>query len=643
MQKPLRVLLLALVLVSIPFLSNAQTTIETELSAPDARSYPEIQAYLFAQSDSGRFLSDLAPSDVVIVENGTEIPVDTLEVLQPGAQITLAIDPSPAFSVRDSTGASRYDIVLAALDTWLENQDDRDGDLLSVFMTSNQEFLNLKTYGAVEAVLDVLPTDHRSSTTNINTLYKAITIPGEPTEGPGKSRAVLYIGPEADTDALNALDEITEAALQNDVRVFVWMVTSEAYFTTNGAKALENLTEATGGQFFAFSGTQTLPDPEDYFDGLRKVYSLAYASRIRSSGQFEIAARISKSGAESTTPPVVLSLTILPPNPIFVSPPDDIYRSLVPDSDGNLSAERRTPAEQNIDILIEFPDGFPRDLVRTTLYVDGVIVAENTAPPFDRFTWELDAIQESGRFTLQVEALDSLGLSSISLETPVNITVQRMPEGFAPTIAQNSPLIVTVVVLLVGSVLIVVLLRFRKMRPEVQPGNGRPRTRPRPSTDPVYQPVQPESKPVAVERLSRWTNRLHWPQRSSPRGEPIAFLERLYDYNSLEALTPIPPFSIHTTEVTLGNDPNQATIVLEEPTVAALHARLFQNAHREFYISDFGSISGTYVNYKPTNGTQTRIEHGDQVHFGTVGFRFSINPPPQLSLPSINETEEKES
>lgn len=642
MQRPFRVLLLALVLVSIPFLSSAQTIIETELSAPDARAYPQVQAFLRARTGEGRFLSGLRPADVMMVENGVEIPVDTIETLNPGAQISIVFDPSPSFSVRDSNGISRYDLVLSALTAWAESQEGRDGDVLSVSMTAGSESNDRLSYAQIGADLSGLPADHRSAETNISTLYKAITTPALPTDGPGKSRAVLYIAPEANTDALLVLDDITASAIQNGVRVYVWMVTSEAYFTTNAAKALKDLASATGGEFFAFSGTETLPDPEEYFDGLRKVYSLTYTSGVRTSGAFELTARIVKPGFESTTPPTSLALTVLPPNPIFVSPPDEIYRSLVPDVEGNLSAERRTPTEQTIDILIEFPDGFSRELIRTTLYVDGQIAAENTEEPFDRFTWKLDSVNESGRFTLQVEALDSLGLSSISLETPVNITVQRMPEGFAPVIAQNSPLIVTVVVFLVGAVLILVLLRFRKTRPEVQTGNGQRKTRPRPASDPVYQPVQTE-KPITTERISRWTNRLHWPQRSSPRPDPIAFLERLYDYNSLEALTPIPPYPIHTTEVTLGNDPNQATIVLEEPTVAALHARLFQNAHREFYISDFGTISGTYVNFRPTNGTQTRIEHGDQIHIGTVGFRFSINPPPQLTLPSLTEAEEPSS
>ena len=46
---------------------------------------------------------------------------------------------------------------------------------------------------------------------------------------------------------------------------------------------------------------------------------------------------------------------------------------------------------QPLEIIVEFPDGHPRPLVRTTLYVDGQIAAENTAEPFNAFTWDLTA------------------------------------------------------------------------------------------------------------------------------------------------------------------------------------------------------------------------------------------------------------
>ncbi|MBK6646386.1 MAG: hypothetical protein IPG44_11690 [Anaerolineales bacterium] len=38
-----------------------------------------------------------------------------------------------------------------------------------------------------------------------------------------------------------------------------------------------------------------------------------------------------------------------------------------------------------LEIIVEFPDGYQRALTRTTLYVDGVVMDENTSRPFNEF------------------------------------------------------------------------------------------------------------------------------------------------------------------------------------------------------------------------------------------------------------------
>ncbi|HUF39595.1 MAG TPA: FHA domain-containing protein [Anaerolineales bacterium] len=637
MPKPFRVTVLALLLLSIPWISSAQNTTQTTLTTPDTSAYPVLQSYLTVLDGEGAFVRGLSPEDVSILENDAALPVETLEELAPGAQIVVAINPSPAFAVRDSTGTTRYQKVVNVLREWAAGKSSPSQDRLNFMMTGETQDAGLAGYPALIAALDSAPTDHSEAVSSLATLSNAIDVAGDATEHPAMGRAVLFISPQVDQDTIPALEDLGDRAVQMGVRVFVWMVTSDAFFETNGAEALRTLTDRTGGRYFAYSGIETLPDPESYFDPLRRIYTLTYLSGIRIAGEQRIAAEIHAVGFESVSPPVVFGLNVLPPNPIFVSPPDEISRALIPDAEGNLSAERRTSLSQTIEILIEFPDGYSRELVRTTLYVNGEIAAENTAPPFDVFTWDLSGIGQSDRYSLQVEALDELGLSSVSLEIPISVSVEPLPDGFVPSISRNSPLIVTVVVLAVGGLLIAVLLRMRKLRPEPLNGNGKKkgRKRRRLPEDPVFQPVAEVKGPAPAVRITRWANRLHWPQRSAPLSAPVAYLERIYDPNSLEALTPSPPHPIYTSEITLGNDPSQATFVLDDPSVAPLHARLHQNGEREFYLSDLDSIAGTYINYLPTNGIPIRIEHGDQLHFGRAGFRFQLNPPPEAAPPTI--------
>jgi hypothetical protein len=37
-----------------------------------------------------------------------------------------------------------------------------------------------------------------------------------------------------------------------------------------------------------------------------------------------------------------------------------------------------------------------------------------------------------------------------------------------------------------------------------------------------------------------------------------------------------------------------------------------------------GSSAGTWINYTPVSGEGACLEHGDLIHIGRVGFRFSL-------------------
>ncbi len=120
---------------------------------------------------------------------------------------------------------------------------------------------------------------------------------------------------------------------------------------------------------------------------------------------------------ELETLPQIIELQIEPPNPIFVSPPSEIVRIAPEDT----AAERAVmmPRTQNLELLIEFPDGHDRQVERTILYVNGEVVTENTSPPFDQILWDLSNYVSVGRHLLRVEVVDILGLRGISIETPI--------------------------------------------------------------------------------------------------------------------------------------------------------------------------------------------------------------------------------
>jgi len=50
---------------------------------------------------------------------------------------------------------------------------------------------------------------------------------------------------------------------------------------------------------------------------------------------------------------------------------------------------------------------------------------------------------------------------------------------------------------------------------------------------------------------------------------------------------------------------------------------------------DEGSIAGTWVNYTPVSRNGADLEHGDMIHIGRTGFRFTIRQPKTVRRPVI--------
>ncbi len=91
------------------------------------------------------------------------------------------------------------------------------------------------------------------------------------------------------------------------------------------------------------------------------------------------------------------------------------------------------------------------------------------------------------------------------------------------------------------------------------------------------------------------------------------------------------PIPLAGADLTIGRDPALATVVLADPSVSALHARLVRQADGAYILKDQGSAAGTYVNYERLPETGQRLQHGDWVHLGRICFRFRLvdEPPPR--------------
>jgi hypothetical protein len=619
---------LYLLLASGVQLVAAQSTGEVWLASIETANFPRLSTYLGVRDGEGNFLYDLQPSDVNVIENEVELPVAEFNMIRPGVQVVVAINPGPSFAIRDAQGRSRYDYLVIGLRIWAESRPEGATDDLSLVVSEGPETTHLENTEDWLAAFQAYQPEARSAVPNFDVLARALEIAADTAPRQGMGRAVLLLTAIPEQDISVGLQSLAARASQRGVHVFVWVVASAEQFNSPATTPLAELAEQTGGALFPFSGTEEIPNPESYLEPLRSAYYLSYDSGIAASGTHQVAVQIQTAGLEATSQPREFELEVLPPNVAFVSPAMEIERNFL--VEGSEDPTQVVPRTQPLEVLVEFPDSHPRPLEWARLYVDGNMVEENTAPPFEEFTWDLSSYLNTGRHMLKVEVMDSLGLSGASMDLSVLVSLDRPAQGVMTTVSRNRSVVAGLVVLLAGAVLVLVLV----IGGQIGPGLGRRRKARLRRGDPVTQPVKMKNDSGAT-RPAGLMNRLHWPQRRlSPK--PYAFMVRLSD---IERGEEGPPLSISAEELTFGRDPLLATQVLEDASVDALHARLRREMDGSYRLLDEGSTAGTWINYTPVSQEGARLEHGDLIHIGRVGFRFNLSNPGHVRKPVIKPEE----
>ncbi len=616
MRKLLPVLLLLACSAGV-FPARAEGEAPLRLYALDASTFPSFSARLDAFDPSGAFITGLTPAQVTLLEDGLSITPKTVEEIQPGVQFAMALDAGAAFTFRGADAVSRLDKVNVILKAWAQAHDDSLGDSLSLVLNGASTASHLAETSAFLEALEGYKPDLQTLDSSLDTLSEALEVISASDRDSGMKRVVLYITSPPDLASVPALENLTRLAVSLEARVHVWIVTSTDFFGVSGATALKDLAILTGGTYALFSGVEPLPDPEVYLTPLRHAYHLTYASGIRTAGAHSLAVQVATEAGTITSEPISFDFDVEPPNPILVSPPTQIVRQAV--EAGSTDFAAFLPDNLAMEVIIEFPDGIQRTLTRTALYVDGMLVDENTSPPFDRFTWDLSGYTRSGDHILQLQARDDLGLEKTSLGLTVTVTVIQPERGLLSFLARNNAWIVLGAVVVAGAALAVTLLvvgRTRSARRAVK------RSKAVKHIDPLTAQVEPDpgettSRPLKKRLSAAITQAEAWLQRLKDDGQPIT----------------APPIPILGQEIIFGSDPLQATRLLDDPSVSPVHARL-KVEQGDYIISDERSTSGTWVNYEMISAPY-RLKHGDRLQIGRITYRFMLRNPPAVPVPRL--------
>ncbi|HJR80475.1 MAG TPA: FHA domain-containing protein [Anaerolineales bacterium] len=614
--------------------ARAQTSAYAEIASIDAQGFPQVKALLDVYDEAGKFVTGLEPGDLTVSENGEPRPVDTLTEAEAAIQLVVAINPGPALAVRDGNAIARFTKIVDALRLWVEAQPSDSSNDLSLISLSGSLITHAKPRDWFVS-LDAFKPDFRNTTPNLQTLAIALDTVASTTQ-PGTKRAVLFITPHMDDPNIDsAIAPLIQSAVDSKVRVFVWFVDGEQFFTTASANAFNSLALQTSGSFFAFSGAETFPDLNVELAPLRRIYELTYKSALTTSGDHTLGIEVDAPQGTISAGDQTFRVDVQPPNPILVSPPLQIKRQPSPDDPYN--EEALLPAKQTIEILVEFPDGHERELKRTALYVDGQVVDENTSEPFETFTWDISQYNASGSHEIIVEAEDVLGLQKSSIGTPVSLTVIQPPGGIEGFLGRYRDYVVPGAIGLAGLALVTILLRGRVGGALFKNRRARRKQFEDPLTQPVVALTEPPVTSAKNAKKSKTTpRRTIWfrPKPTLRLPDAPAYLTRLTNGGEPASAAPIP---VLEREMTFGTDPVQSIRVLDDPSISPLHARIKRNGDGAFHIYDHGSVAGTWVNYEPVSREGRRLAHGDCIHFGQLLYRFDLHQPPAAPEPKISK------
>ena len=602
---------LAIAALVLPNLAAAQTGATLTLRYLETEAFPIISGYLDARDAAGAPLNDLQAADLQVLEDGIAQPVSQLRPVEPGLHIILVLNPAEPFSIRDSQATTRYDYVKEPILTWARAL---RADNVTPLSLITPEGAVVQRASPVEWIgaLDSIQPDFGGLQVTAQAFQQALELAAQPSQQPGQGTAIWWVTATPGADVVAAASDWQAVLAERGIPLFVWQVDSPSTFVSPASVSLRTLAEASGGEWFGFSGGQPFPSPEDYFSPFRNAYFFQYSSQLHTAGTHQVQLQMVSEGTAVTSRALSFDLDIQPPNPILVSPPSQIRRGPSEEDPQQLA-----PFSQPIEILVEFPDDFDRNLVRTALFVNDVQVAENRVAPFTRFAWDLDEYTVSQQVTLRVEAEDELGLEGSSIDFPVQILVENPLNWYEALLARSGPLLAIFGVLFAAAALFLVMVLSGRLKPACR-GAGRRRK-------PARQVAIPNDPlvdaPLSLEQgLPPLETTVSAPGSAAAQLSP-AVLQRLSMQDPSQAAELIPLFG---DEFVIGSQ-RGCEVRLQEESVAAEHARLHRLEDGSYRVADLGSEAGTWVNYAPVSAEGSQLRDGDLLHIGRVAFRFLLN------------------
>ncbi len=585
---PLRTILLILCLVAGIIFQATSPVVGQEIPARvvieelETREFPKMTLSFKIPGGLGENTS-LSANQVKVIENDQQIAVDSLTSEYVGVHFGLVINPERTLVLNYPNGNNNYNRMLTAMRELGSDLTPITGDVYSLFINPDIHYDQLANYTEWKNALEGYKENQRQMTSSLQSFEDAIRLLTSNT--PSKETVLVYMTPYVEPDQIPELTALIQRAGEAGIQVHVWMTTAAVVIGSAYETDLQAVCATWGGSLTILSGSQIPTNPREYLKGKGYRYTVTWESEIRSGSTQQISLRLSPSkGAVLTSAVKNVALEILPTSMKFSNLPDQLSVTIQSD-------ERIEPAELPIQAAIEFPDGFPREILNSSLYANGSLIQERQEPPFGDFLLDLSPFRDQNKLSLQLRLEDDLGFETRSEMKYIELTWVDIKADEPKSLASSLWLWLGLGLAALG-LLAVIILPTRLKKKTAKPAAAEPAAAPTPRVAPEsYVPVKTYGSLIRLDR------------DNTPSAEKPLLLVR---------------------EVTLiGKDPQLANLVLNDDALEALHAEIHAFPDGSTRLTDFHTIAGTCVNFEAVDTKGVEIHHGDILHFGRLSYRFN--------------------
>lgn len=580
----LLLVIILLVQLSLPAFGQ-QASQQIVIEGLDTREFPNLSIDFSIPGGLDQ-QSSLTANQVSIVENDQTIAVEALTSEYVGVHFVLVINPERSLVLTYPSGYSNYDRMLAAMGELNSDVTPVTGDVYSLFINPDIHYDQLENYTEWKRALEGYKENQKQKIGSLQSLEIAVAqLTSQPVN---KETVLVYMTPYIDPVEIPKLTALIQQAGESGIRVHIWMTAATIVIGSAYEIDLQAVCETWGGSLTILDGIQMPPSPRDYMKNIGYRYTATWQSQIRSGTTQQISLRLTPSSG-----PVLISevssvdLEVLPTRLSFNNLPEELTINIRKD-------EAIEPAELPIQTLIEFPDGFPRNLLSTSLFVNGSLVQKREQAPFGDFVLDLSPYHGQDTIRLQLNAKDALGFETRSEMKTLSLTWADSKANRQKTLLSSPWLWTGLSVVALGLLGVILLPPYLKNKTKKAEN---------------AQPAKPE--PESSMPLKTFGSLIKLDRDNTPCAEKPLLL---------------------TNEISLiGKDPQMANLVLSDEALEPLHAEIHVFPDGRTRLTDFNTTAGTYVNFKAVDTKGVQIHHGDILHFGRLAFRF--NSPNRITSP----------